>query len=114
MRERVCAHRHCNVSLEGRRRQCRYCSAACRAAESKLRRADSRAEGEKPHSAVSRPPRRQTRDGRGTRMYVVRDELELVRDVLAGKRPRENGARDRLLQKIPRALEHLDERGAAA
>jgi len=45
-------------------------------------------------------------------LYVGRDEVELVRDLLAGKPAGSAPAATRLLDKLPRALERIDRRAA--
>lgn len=79
--ERVCEYRHCDESLDGRRPQCRFCSPACRAAESRERAVDRAVPflaPQKPHSSVSRRPRRANREGVGTRLYVTAADIDVI------------------------------------
>jgi hypothetical protein len=105
----------CGDELVDPRPNKRYCDSTCRGEachERKGRRRGSRGGRRKALQSAAKRQRRQTRSGYGTDLYVVRDEIELVRDLLAGKRPRASVSRDRLLQKIPRALERIERRAA--
>lgn len=90
----------CGASLAGMRADALYRSEACSKRAKRARSTDK---------ARTRRP---SRNGRGTRLYVLSDEIELVRDLLAGKPAGSTRAADRLLRKIPRALERIEGRAA--
>lgn len=67
MSERVCLD--CGASLAGRRRGTRFCDATCRS------RYWKRGHTRKPARNVSARPRRPSRDGNGTRIYVTAEDF---------------------------------------
>lgn len=81
MSERSCDY--CGTSLEGRRRQARYCNSTCRAEACKRRKAGlsptRSSNGKKPLQTVGTKPRRPSKDGRGTRIYFTPEEIRAVR-----------------------------------
>lgn len=98
MSERVCANPPCEVVLTTHRRHARFCSGACRAE-------GWRREHEKPHRTLSDEPRRASRDGYGTRIYLAPDEVaDLVTRYGA-----EPGSR-RMMEKVARAARVVDQR----
>lgn len=106
---------HCGEPIPRPRPNKRYCDSTCRGEachERKGRRGGRRGNAKKPLQSAAKPRRRQTRGGHGTDMYVVRDEIELVADLLAGKPPRSTATRDRLAGKIPRALQRIERKAA--
>jgi hypothetical protein len=68
--ERICQFEGCNASLDGMRAQARYCSPRHRAA----------AHREKPHSTPPEQPRRASRDGKGTHVYLTPDEIDFLKN----------------------------------
>lgn len=111
--KRICEYRYCDVDISHRRPNCKYCCPEHKAAEDRERngkwvREPRRASdgATKPHSTDSSRRRRPNRDGSGTRIYLVRDDLDEVRRLLAGERPRPEAA-DRLRAKVGAALGRL-------
>lgn len=112
---RFCEYRECGVCIDGMRPNAKYCNSDHKAAEHRAREADPPGTTYpvgKPYENVRRDRRRANRRRSGTQLYVVRGEAELIRDLLAGKRPRSSRHRDRLEAKIPRALERIDRRAS--
>jgi hypothetical protein len=113
---RICEYRHCDTCIDDLRPNAKYCDPSHKAAEHRARKADPPGTTypvSKPYRTVRRARRRANQEGVGTRLYVVSDEVELVRDLLTGKPAGSSAARDRLMAKLPRALERLERRGAA-
>lgn len=100
----------CGEPIPNPRRNKRYCNSTCRAEHCHARK--GRRTAKKPLQSVAKGRRQRARRKHGTDLYVVRDEVELVRDLLAGKRPASTTARDRLIEKIPRALERIERKAA--
>jgi hypothetical protein len=113
---RTCGYRHCDVCIDEMRPNALYCYPEHKARENHLLRAEgrgSRRDGAKPDKTGQDRPRRANRDGVGTRLYVVDDEVALVRDLLSGKRRRPSAVHARLLPKVLAAADRLDGRSAA-
>lgn len=73
--ERICEYRHCDVSVEERRPNVRYCTGDHKRAEWRLRQGDPPGTTypvEKPSESV----RRASRDGSGAKLYLLPDDLE--------------------------------------
>jgi hypothetical protein len=111
--KRICEYRHCDVDISDMRPNAKFCCPAHRAAEDRLRHGKwvreprrSSDGASKPHSTDSSRRRRPNRDGSGTRLYVVRDDLDEVRRLLAGEKPRPEAA-ERLQAKVGAALGRL-------
>ena len=112
---RICRYRNCDLSIEELRPQAIYCCPSHKAAENRLKKEEGRGssrEASKPYKTVRNRRRRVNRDGVGTRLYVVGDELALVRDLLNGKR-RSATDRARMLSKVRAAQERIDRKAAA-
>lgn len=112
---RFCEYRECGVCIDHMRPNASYCDSTHKDAERRAREGDPAGTSYpvgKPRENARRAVRRPNRDGHGTRLYVVGAEAELIRDLLAGKRPRSSRARDRLERKIPAALERIGRRAA--
>jgi len=101
----------CGRPLVDRRANTRYCDVTCRAAACHARRG-TRPKPKKALRSVANGRKQRIRRKHGTDLYVVRDEVELVRDLLAGKRPASAQVRARLMDKIPRALERIERKAA--
>lgn len=115
MSDRVCGFRYCDVPIDDLRPQALYCCPSHKAAEHRAK-AEDRGRGTgsaaKPYKNVRKRPRRATRAGNGTRLYVVGEELALVRDLLATRRARQSPARDGLLAKLPAAEDRIGGKAA--
>jgi hypothetical protein len=110
----ICKREVCAKEFIQTRKNKDYCSSTCRAEASHERKGQrgSSDAAKKPQRNAAKRRRRQTKDGDGTRLYVVRDEVELVRDLLAGKPSKRHPARERLALKIPGALKRIDRKAA--
>lgn len=110
---RVCAYRYCTVSLEGRRPDCRFCCAAHRAAEARLKARDH-VESVRTASAASQGLSRGFSRGRATRLYVTEVDLALLRSALRRTRLAQSDPlrpnHQNLQAKVERAIARLDGR----
>ncbi len=100
----------CGKKIPRRRPNKRYCDATCRAEHGHARRGTP-GRPDKPLQSVAEQRKRAIRDGSGTRMYVVRDDVVALADVLAGREPAPE-ARERLAAKVPAALERIERKAA--
>lgn len=112
--KRVCKYRHCDVDISHRRPNALYCCDDHKRAEDQERngrwvrepRVTGRGVGKSARTVSSRR-RRRSRDGSGTRIYVLREDLEDLRDVLRGDGEARPEAADRLQAKVGAALGRL-------
>jgi len=101
----------CGEPIPNPRPNKRFCDSSCRGKHCHARK--GRRPGRKALQSATRGRKRDVRRKHGTDLYVVREEIELVRDLLTGKPAGSTSARARLLEKIPRALERIERRAAA-
>lgn len=103
---RYCQYRFCSKSLKGRRPDCKYCTEAHKAAEHRLR-LQARLRAALAVRPASSGPRRGSRDGRGTRIYITTAEIDLLRGALghAHLRPESTSRRNSLRRKLNLAAE---------
>jgi len=107
---RICKHRRCAIDLDeiGKRPNADFCCDDCRTREWLIRKAEEDAWSEynaKALITVSRHPRRATRDGVGTGVYLFGPEISYALAALRGeKRPRLSaGERDHFVSSLIRA-----------
>jgi hypothetical protein len=95
----VCAY--CGTSLEGKRRDARYCSDRCRYESWARKRPQrlstaSREPEARSSNGTAKTRRRPSRDGRGVRLYVLPedDEAQILAKVRAARVDKAGGAID--------------------
>lgn len=112
---RYCEYRKCGACIDEMRPNAKFCHPGHKARENHLRRLDPPGTTYpvgKPYENVHARRRRPSREGLGTHIYLVRDEIEVVRGLLAGRPAGSELARDRLARKVPVALGRIDRRAA--
>lgn len=75
--ERICEREGCEVVIDGRRKDARFCSDFCRYQE--WDREHPRRPARKPHNGSANGSRRTSRDGSGAHLYLTADELRNLR-----------------------------------